>query len=224
MSHVRHFSQVELVKLATDIGPRLQTGDILYRASDSRGPLGLPFSRLVAVATKSRYSHAALVCVQAGQPHVVEVNETGTAVVPFEEWLLTCYGRTLAVYRLKAEHLTPEVQLAMQARIDEIVAADPEYDFAFSTPDRLYCTESVVDVYQRAGFSLQAPAWLQDILPPHWWYAATVCNWVLSLCRSACRLPLTVPLYFPGDARRGMQASRFTESVFEWVEETCQTN
>ena len=41
----------------------LKNGDILYRASDARGPFNLPFSRLVARVTKSKYSHAALAIV-----------------------------------------------------------------------------------------------------------------------------------------------------------------
>ena len=79
----------------------MRTGDILYRYSDAKGPLGLPFTRLVANATKSEYSHAAMLIVNDGEPEVLEVNDEGTLKYRFLDWIDTCYGKNISVYRLK---------------------------------------------------------------------------------------------------------------------------
>lgn len=44
----------------------IMTGDVLYRKSDALGPFCIPFSKLVAILTKSLYSHASIVVKENG--------------------------------------------------------------------------------------------------------------------------------------------------------------
>lgn len=90
----KRFAIVETIKRD------MRSGDILYRYSDAKGPLGLPFTRIVANVTKSEYSHAAILFIENGEPHVLEINDQGTLRYRLLDWIDTCYGDNFSVYRL----------------------------------------------------------------------------------------------------------------------------
>ena len=87
--------------IVNQIKSDMKSGDILYRYSDAKGPLGLPFTRMVADITKSEYSHSAILFIDHGEPCVMEVNDEGTLEYRLLDWIDTCYGTTFSVFRLK---------------------------------------------------------------------------------------------------------------------------
>lgn len=213
----------ERKQLVERLRPILKTGDILYRGSDARGPLGLPFSRLIGWLTGSPFTHAALyveydVFVEGSkitEPFVMEVNDTGTNLVRLVDWLETCYSKKFRAYRLrywdvlKCHSLQTQIYLYLQR--------DPQYDFTFSDPDKVYCTESVVEIYRNIGVELVPPTTLWESVP---WY--TYCGlWLADkIARrfSKTGLPMSDPIYYPGTEKKGMIASDRTVPVFSYPE------
>lgn len=190
----------------------IQTGDIFYRASDAKGPLGLPFSRLVARVTKSPYSHAAIALVENGEINMLEVNDAGTLKCRLIDWLDTCYTDEFSVFRLKDS--TPETVAALEREIKQVLINDPDYDFSFSDEYKFYCTESVATIYKNIGQPLVNPEYLRKIVAP-WLYRLVCWGNKLMGCFS-CTLPLNVPLYYVGNQQRGMMSSLKTEEIFHF--------
>lgn len=189
----------------------LQTGDILYRASNAKGPLGLPFSRLVARATKSDYSHAAIVLMQNEEIYVLEVNDQGTLKLRFIDWLDTCYTKHFSVYRLK--EINQLIIDLLEKEIRQVLKNDPDYDFNFSDPDKYYCTESVALIYERIGHPLIKPQLIKDVVSPLIYYILKTGSWLFSLF-SETSLSFNQPLYFVGNEQHGMMSSEKTFCVY----------
>lgn len=200
----------EIVNQLKSIG--LKSGDILYRASDAKGPLGLPFSRIVARVTNSKYSHAAIVFIENEEIQVLEVNDQGTLKYRLLDWIDTCYNQNLGIYRLK--NITSEQEIALAQEIHKILEADPDYDFTFSDPDKYYCTESVVKIYENAlGIKLDEGYYIKDLVPTLLYCVLRVGSFLFSCFGTS--LPFNEKLYFVGNEKRGMLSSPLTEVVFE---------
>lgn len=122
----------------------LRDGDIVFQTSLSRQSLA------VQRATGSRYSHMGLVMLRGGQPFVLEAAGT-VRYTPLKEWTARGQGGRIVAKRLKdaAEVLTPQAL----ARLRETAATlhGRPYDLTFEWSDeRLYCSELVWKVYERA--------------------------------------------------------------------------
>lgn len=188
----------------------MRTGDILYRYSDAKGPLGLPFTRMVANITKSEYSHAAVLFLQDGEPFVMEVNDEGTLQYRLLDWIDTCYGLNFSVYRLK--DLTKDQEWKLLTQIHLFLNTDPDYNFTFSDSDKFYCTESVIYIYKMAvGISLDSGYLLKEIMSPFGYFLFCLGSPLFKLFGTS--LPLDKRLYFVGNEQRGMMSSPFTELV-----------
>lgn len=200
----------EILRQLNDV--KLRSGDILYRASDAKGPLGLPFTKLVSRFTNSPFSHAAIVLVQNGQYNVLEVNDQGTLKYRMLDWLDTCYQESLAIYRLK--DLTHKSELKLKTEIVKFLEKDPDYDLNFSDPDKFYCTESIIEIYKNA-LSIQL------IEGQTIWQTVNVFQYVLLLIGSyvssffGASLPFGQKMYFPGNEKQGMISSPYTYKIFE---------
>lgn len=189
----------------------LRTGDILYRASDAKGPFGLPFSRIVADVTKSKYSHAALVFIQNGEIFVFEVNDEGTLQYRLLDWLDTCLNGYFTIYRLK--DMNDEKEYLIHKEIRNLLDQDPDYDFTFSDPDKFYCTESVVTVYERAlGVKIDNGYLIKEIVPT--WLYIVLCIGVPLFKLFGTSLPFNERLFFVGNEKKGMIASKLTECIY----------
>ena len=204
----------ERFQIVQRIKQDMRTGDILYRYSDARGPLGIPFTRMVANATKSEYSHAAMLIISEGEPEVLEVNDEGTLKYRLLDWIDTCYGNNFSVYRLK--DLDDEKEAKLKEQMNKFLEEDPDYDLTFSSSDKYYCTESVIEIYKRA-FDLQ--------LDPGYYIKDIVTGWRYTLLYWGCwafqifgtSLPFDKKLYFVGNETQGMMSSPYTRLVMKIV-------
>src|SRR5689334_9230105 len=71
----------------------LGDGDIVFRMGDSRTLWGLfPFSRFLADASGSRYSHAGIVAIEEGSLFVYDCTRPGVRRQPFPVWALDNIG------------------------------------------------------------------------------------------------------------------------------------
>jgi len=182
----------------------IQTGDIFYRASDAKGPFGIPFSQLVAKVTKSEYSHAAMAIVENGDPYILEINDQGTLKYRLIDWLDTCYTDKFSVYRLK--EIDDDLRQQIEAEILKILADDPDYDLTFSDPDKFYCTESVATVYHRVGISLIEPEIIKDVTSKPVYWILRAGSWICSLFSNTA-LDFEQKMYYVGNDEKGMMSS-----------------
>lgn len=200
----------EIIKLP------VQTGDILFRSSNAKGPLGLPFSKIVAWLSHSKYSHAAIFIIERYNnidwPYVFEINDQGTIKYRFIDWLDMEYKGDFRIYRLKGAD--PNIVNQLETEIKKALLEDPDYDFTFSDPAKFYCVESVADIYKKIGIDIIEPECIKDIVP--WWvyYVIYVGNWFFSFFGTT--IPLDKPLYYVGNEKRGMMSSDKLELIYEY--------
>jgi hypothetical protein len=190
----------------------LQTGDILYRHSNAKGPLGLPFSKLVCLLTKSKFSHGSVVILLDGEPFVMEVNDQGTLLLRLLDWLDTVSTNNFRIYRLKkTDARTVE---ALDTAIKAFLQDDPDYDFTFSDKKKFYCVESVVWVYKSVGLQLMEPQLIKQVVP--WWiYPIFVTvNWFMKTFTSAS-MNMSTPMYYVGNETHGLMSSPLTKLIYD---------
>lgn len=200
----RRFSIVSTIK------QNMKSGDILYRYSDVKGPLGLPFCRIVCNLTKSEYSHAAILFIENGEPHVLEINDQGTLRYRLLDWIDTCFENNFSVYRLK--DIDDQKESALLEQIYTVLNDDPDYDFTFSNSNKFYCTESVVAIYEKALGVKIDPGYLIKEVVPFWMYCIIRGgSWLFSYFGTS--LPFDQKLYFVGNEERGMISSESTKLV-----------
>lgn len=197
---------------ALDMIP-LQTGDIVYSASAAKGPLGVPFGRLIQKFTKSKYSHATLVLREGAETYVADVSDWGTRKLRLVDWFDNWEATDFCVARFKDR--TPEMISCITDSIRAFLRDDPDYDFTFSDEKSYYCTEAVKHVLGRCGISLGGELTVRQMVPG-WFYPLLVAgNAVTRLVSGAC-LPTDRPMPFVGNSERGMLASPLTEVIYTY--------
>lgn len=119
-------------------------GDIVFHTSRS--------SQSVAIqrATHSKYSHMGIVYVEQGRPFVYEAVQP-VKLTPLADWVRRGEGGHFVVRRLRraGELLTPENLGKLRAEGNRY--RGKPYDLYFEwSDDRIYCSELVWKMYQRA--------------------------------------------------------------------------
>ena len=129
--------------LAATAAPDLQTGDLVFQQSRSAQSLA------VQQATHSPYSHMGMVVLRQGRPYVLEAAAT-VRYTPLTAWAAQGERGAYVVKRLRdATPLTPQARDRLAA-IGATYAGKP-YDAAFGwSDDKIYCSELVWKIYQRA--------------------------------------------------------------------------
>jgi uncharacterized protein YycO len=123
---------------------RLQEGDIVFQTSRS--------TQSVAVqrATGSRYSHMGMVFIRNGKPFVYEAVGK-VKYTPLDRWVARGEGGRVVAKRLKDAPVVlgdaARARLRQTARTFEGKPYDLTFEWA---DDRIYCSELVWKVYQRA--------------------------------------------------------------------------
>lgn len=144
--------------------PVVREGDIIFHQSRSAQSLA------VQQATRSPYSHMGMVVRHQGRLQVFEASAT-VRYTPLEQWIARGEGGRYVLKRLReADRLLGAAALA-KIRSEAAALAGRRYDLTFEWSDeRLYCSELVWKVYQRAlgieigglqqvrDFDLDAPA------------------------------------------------------------------
>lgn len=206
-----------------------KTGDILFRRSDARGAFGLPFMRLVANATKSPYTHAAICYWDNSILRVAEVTDTGVVEFRFIDWYTLCIGQTFAVYRQTDNSIKDaivyydgyvtrlDIQILLMGQITKMLDEDCDYDFNFDDPKRLYCTEAIWQIYKNCGFNLCEPSLIKDIVSPLWYPVLKLLNgWFSDLTHGKQKLPLDTEMIYVGPPNgKGLAGSPLLEKVYE---------
>ncbi|PTU74020.1 YiiX family permuted papain-like enzyme [Pseudomonas mangrovi] len=144
--------------------PAVREGDIIFHQSRSAQSLA------VQQATRSPYSHMGMLIRHQGKLQVFEASAT-VRFTPLEQWIARGESGRYVLKRLRdADRLLDEAALA-RIRREAARLAGRRYDLTFEWSDqRLYCSELVWKVYQRAlgieigglqqvrDFDLSAPA------------------------------------------------------------------
>jgi len=122
----------------------VRDGDIVFQTSRSAQSLA------VQRATGSAYSHMGLVFMRQGQPWVFEAVGT-VRYTPLARWAARGVGGRVVIRRLRdAEARLDGAGLARLRKVAGDFAGRP-YDPAFAWSDeRIYCSELVWKIYQRA--------------------------------------------------------------------------
>lgn len=152
------------------LNAHLQEGDIVFRLGNTQLLGGaLDFSKVVADATDSSFSHAVLVYEQVPDGFILaDITPTGIARRYVSDWFLD--GTTnVAVKRLKPEYraYTPLVLARLREHIEEQVP----YDSKFEAADRAhYCTELVDECFRQAGLPLASRIRIRDFPKYDWFF------------------------------------------------------
>ena len=123
--------------------PEVRDGDIVFQTSQSTQ------SAAIQAATRSPWSHVGLVLFRDGEPYVLEAIGP-VKYTPLTAWVARGVGGECVVKRLSDAHaMTPQAveKLREAARPLE----GKPYDFTFEwSDDRIYCSELVWKIYDRA--------------------------------------------------------------------------
>lgn len=194
----------------------LKDGDVFYRSSKAKGPpFGLlPFTYLVEKLTESKYSHAAILIhlgeAESRQPFLLEVNDTGTTLIPLKDWLETCRTNDLIIQR--HVNLDETLEKSLREKILFLIDKDPSYDFTFKDEQRFYCTEAVNWVYNEVGLEPWKSYYIFEITSAFQLYVLEWGSWFTSFFGAS--LPFDRKLYFVGNKDTGMLNSDSMKTVF----------
>jgi hypothetical protein len=195
----------------------LQTGDIVYSASDVAGPLGIPFGKLIQTFTKSPYSHATLILVENGEYYAIDVSDWGTRKLRVVDWFDNWHMTDFCVARLIKDD--KETIGCMEKGIRSFLELDPSYDFNFNDPANYYCTEAVTTIFSNCGIDLGGAYLVKDIVP-YWFYTLILIGNVLTKIFTNSSLPTTIPISIVGNSKKGMLASDLTQVIFEYEQQS----
>ena len=191
----------------------LQDGDIVFRMGDARILSGLfPFSKFLAGATGSRFSHTGIVAIEHGSPVVYDCTKPGVGRLPFAVWVSDGVG-AFGVKRLKPgwRKAIPGVLAYCRKVFEEQVA----FDYGFHLDDSaLYCLEMTEKAFRSEGLALSEPVRLGDMENASR-YPLCISLFV-SLSPRVLKKPITLEqaVYMPGNGRHGVWASPLLETVY----------
>ena len=204
-------SRRDIVK---EIKDRVQTGDIFVRLG-SESFLGIPFSKLTARVTESEWSHATVALREGDEVYMAEVNDRGTQKDRLIDWIDYCTSGAFEVYRLK--DATPEEIERLRQETTKFLEDDPDYDFTFNEEGNFYCTESVAQIYERAGIHLVDPKPMKELIYQRAYFIILPLNWIIGKLWKK-RIPTNLPLYVVGNANKGILSSPRLEFILRHEE------
>jgi hypothetical protein len=186
----------------------LKNGDIVFRLGDARVLFGrFPFSRFIANASGSRYSHTGVVAIEDGAPVVYDTTKAGVRRQPFAVWTLDNVG-PLGVKRLRPD-LQPRAQAAVRY-CRQVFEKQVPFDYDLGLDDQaLYCVEMTEKAFRAAGLPLSQPVRLGDM--------ENISNYpvrVFVFLRLS-HLTLDQAAYFPGNDRHGIWSSPLLTTVYQ---------
>ncbi len=191
----------------------LHNGDIVFRLGDARLLFGyFRFSRFVANADNSAFSHTGVVAIENGEPVVYDTTKMGVACQPFGVWILDNVG-ALEVKRLRPEHrgAVPKVL----AYCHKVFQKQVPFDYELGADDsKLYCVEMTEKAFRAAGVALSEPIPLGDMertteFPLSMLGLQYASGWVLDR-------PISFQdrVYMPGNDHHGLWGSPFLLTIF----------
>ena len=191
----------------------LHDGDIVFRMGDARILYRLfPFSRFLAGASGSRFSHTGIVAIEDGSPFVYDCTKPGVGRIPFAVWILDNVG-ALGVKRLKADRRRAIPGVLAYCR--KVFADQVPFDYSFDLDDSaLYCLEMTEKAFRSQGLALSEPVRLGDMENANRY---PICMLLfVSLTPHVLKKPIRLEqaVYMPGNGRHGVWASPLLEAVY----------
>ncbi len=185
----------------------LRDGDIVFRRADAKVLFGrFPFSRFVANASNSLFSHTGIVAIEKGEPVVYDTTKAGVRRQPFAVWMLDNVG-AFGVKRVRRdyqEYATKAVQFCR-----DVYQKQVPFDYELGLDDRsLYCVEMTEKAYRSAGLKLSDPIRLGDMERVA---EFPVCVFVFMQLSD---LTLDQQVYFPGNERHGIWSCPQLQTVY----------
>jgi len=191
----------------------LKEGDIVFRRGDAKVLFGkFPFSKWMANASGSPFSHTGVVAIEDGEPIVYDTTHSSVRRQPFAIWILDNVGQ-VGVKRLKAEHRSRIPQVIAFCR--KLFVEQPPFDFELSLDDKAYyCLEMTEKAFRAAGLTLSQPIRVGDMenisrTPIAVMMFQLLTPWVLEN-----GLTLDTEIFLPGNERHGIWASPLLETVY----------
>lgn len=191
----------------------LKEGDIVFRRGDAYVLFGkFPFSRWLANASGSPFSHTGVVAIEDGEPVVYDTTHSSVRRQPFYIWILDNVGQ-VGVKRLKAEHRSHIPEVIAFCR--KLFVEQPPFDFELDLDDKaFYCLEMTEKAYRAANLKLSEPIRIGDMEhasqhPLVLIMFQTLTPWVLQK-----GLTPEHQIFLPGNERHGIWASPLLETVY----------
>jgi hypothetical protein len=186
----------------------LRDGDIVFRRGDARILFGrFPFSRFLALASNSRFSHTGIVAIEGGEPVVYDTTKDGVQRQPFCVWLLDNVG-PLGVKRVRPEDRAYAARAVAYCR--ELFAQQPPFDFKLGIDDAAYyCVEMTEKAYRSGGMALSEPVRLGDM--------ENITRYPICVLAAVgfAHLSLEQRVYLPGNTRHGIWSCPRLVTVYE---------
>jgi hypothetical protein len=186
----------------------LRDGDILFRRGDARILFGhFPFSRFLALASNSRFSHTGIVAIEGGEPVVYDTTKDGVQRQPFCVWVLDNVG-PLGVKRVRPEDRPYAARAVRYCR--DLFARQPPFDFDLGIDDAaFYCVEMTEKAYRSGGMPLSEPVRLGDM--------ENITKYPICVLAAVnfAHLSLEQRVYLPGNGRHGIWSCPRLATVYE---------
>ncbi|WZO98335.1 YiiX/YebB-like N1pC/P60 family cysteine hydrolase [Isosphaeraceae bacterium EP7] len=186
----------------------LRDGDVLFRRGDGRVLMGaFPFSRFIAAASGSYFSHTGIAAIEDGSPFIYDMTKAGVRRQPFSVWVLDNVG-PVGVKRPRPEHQAKIPQVLAFCR--DTYARQVAFDFDLKIDDNeLYCVEMTEKAFRSVGLKLSDPVLLGDMENAS---RFPICMWAFA---TFSKLTLDQPVFFPGNPRHGIWSSRDLLTVYD---------
>jgi hypothetical protein len=184
----------------------LRDGDVLFRLGDARIFFGyFPFSRFIARASGSQFSHTGIVAVEDGEPFVYDTTKSGVRRMPFRVWIIDNVG-PMAVKRLRSEEQAAVPKVLEFCR--RLYQQQAPFDYNLGLDDSaFYCVEMTEKAFRSAGLRLSEPIRLGDMERAHEHPLAIILLQSFSAWVLDEPLSLEQRVFFPGNERHGIWSS-----------------
>jgi Permuted papain-like amidase enzyme, YaeF/YiiX, C92 family len=191
----------------------LRDGDIVFRLGDARILFGyFPFSRFIAQASGSGFSHTGVVAVEADGPVIYDTTKAGVRRQPFAVWILDNAG-PIGVKRLRADQRLHIPSILTWCR--KVFADQVPFDYELGLDDTaLYCVEMTEKAFRSQGLVLSAPIRLGDMENATRYPIRMFVIQILSRFTIKTPLSFEQQVYFPGNERHGIWSSTYLETVY----------
>jgi hypothetical protein len=186
----------------------LREGDIVFRRGNAKVMWNrFPFSRFIANASGSPFSHTGVVAIEDEGPVIYDTTKAGVRRQPFAVWVLDNVG-AFGVKRLRAEHRAHIPQVIAYSR--DVYQRQVPFDDLLAIDDKaLYCVEMTEKSFRSSGLTLSEPVLLGNMEnAPQF----PICMFVFSYFSP---LKLDQPVFFPGNERHGIWSSPLLETVYQ---------
>lgn len=185
----------------------LRDGDILFRRGDAKLLRGhFPFSRFIANASGSQFSHTGIAAIENGEAVVYDTTKAGVRRQPFAVWILDNAG-PFGVKRTKPEHQVYAERAVKFCR--DVYEKQVPFDYDLKVDDKaLYCVEMSEKAYRNCGLPLAEPIRLGDM--------ENISRFPVSVMMflKLSDLTLDQQVYFPGNERHGIWSSPHLMTIY----------